>query len=68
MQPNKLLAVLGFSALITFILARFLDVSGSVTKNTRGSHPQTLTDSNKNTFEGTFQPAFFNINVNVNNR
>ena len=69
-QPNKLLTALGFSAIITvitFILTRFLDVRCTVTKDPRGAHPQTITDSNKNTFDGTFQPAFFNINVNINN-
>ena len=66
-QPNKLLTALGLSALITFILTRFLDVRCTVTKAPRGAYPQTISDSNKNIFEGTFQPAFFNINVNINN-
>lgn len=67
MQSNKLVTILGLSAFIAFVLSRFLDVRCTVTKDPRGAHPQTVTDSNKNIFEGTFQPAFFNINVNINN-
>lgn len=67
-QPSKLFTILGLSALITFILTRFLNVSCSVDKNTRGTHPQTITDSNKNIFEGVFQPAFININIGSNNK
>lgn len=68
MQSNKLFIALGFSALITFILTRVFDVSCSVSKDTHGSHPQTVSDAGKNSFEGTFQPAIININICSNNK
>ena len=68
MQPGKLFTALGLSALITFILTRFLDVSCSVSKDTHGSHPQTVSDAGNNSFEGTFQPAIININICSNNK
>lgn len=73
-QNNKLLIALGLSAVITYIFTRFFNVSCSVAKNTASAQPQTFTDSNKNTFEGTFQPAVINfegtfqpavININI---
>lgn len=68
MQSNKLFIALGFSALITFILTRVFDVRCTVTKNPHGSHPQTVSDAGKNSFEGTFQPAIININICSNNK
>lgn len=68
MQSNKLFIALGFSALITFILTRVFDVRCSVSKDTHGSHPQTVSDAGKNSFEGTFQPAIININICSNNK
>lgn len=65
--PTKLISALGFSALMTLVLTHFLNMNHGVTKSSKGGYPQTVSDSNKNIFEGTFQPAFFNINVNVNN-
>ena len=63
MQPGKLFTALGLSALITFILTRFLDVSCSVSKDTHGSHPQTVSDAGKNSFEGNLQLSIVNVNI-----
>lgn len=63
MQPGKLFTALGLSALITFILTRFLDVSCSVSKDTHGSYPQTVSDANKNSFEGNLQLSIVNVNI-----
>lgn len=67
-QNNKLLTALGLSAVLTYVLTRFFNVSCSLTKDSRGSYPQTISDSNKNTFEGTFQPAIININIGSNKK
>ena len=63
MQYNKLFIALGLSALITFILTRVFDVRCTVTKNPHGSYPQTVSDANKNSFEGNLQLSIVNVNI-----
>lgn len=63
---NKLFTILGLGAVVTFLLPHFLNVSRNAPKDSRGNWPQTISDSNKNVFDGPFQPALININININ--
>ena len=68
LQEIKLPMVLGLSAVITYVVTRFLNVSYGFGRDGKGTYPQTISDSNKNIFEGTFQPALININIGSNNK
>lgn len=53
--------VFGLGALCTLVVKRLLHLRGFF----GGARDLDAKDSYNNTFDGTFQPAFFNINVNI---
>ena len=58
---KRTFTVFGLGALCTLVVKRLLHLRGVCS----GARNIDAKDSCNNTFDGTFQPAFFNINVNI---